>query len=203
MATNASTDNYKRLIDTMKNKLEFKTNLERAINLETILKIETAKNKEISKEFDSLCKVNDLQSKALMNYDKENRITEKIEWLKSEIKSIKESIKECHEKNTKQDKYIKHIHSRITSFEMNLKKFSVPKIETKKNFTKEEFIENLEILNLLKNEIKEKRKRLANLTKHNEDKLNSMVNLNKKIEMDFKENDKVIRKKLLIINSIS
>ncbi len=191
MATNANTEHYKKMIDSMRNKIDFKSNFERAINLENIFKIESTRNKEIKKEFDSLMKLNEIQEKALNNYDKENRITEKIELLKNEIKSLKESIKECHEKNTKQDKFIKNIHSRMTSFEMNLKKFSLPKVENKKNFTKEEFIQNLEILNSLKNEIREKRKKIANLTKHNEDKLSSLIILNKKLEMDFKENDKV------------
>ena len=191
MATNYSTENYKKMIDTMKNKIEFKSNLERAINLETILKLETAKNKEIKKEFDSLNKVNDLQIKALSNYDKENRITEKIELLRTEIKTIKDSIKDCQEKHTKQDKFIKNIHSKMTLFEINVKKFSIPKIETKKNFTKDEFIQNLEILNKLKKDIKENRKRLGNLTKLNEEKLNTLININNKIEMEFKENDKV------------
>jgi len=179
------------MIDSMRNKIDFKSNFERAINLENILKIESLKNKEIKKESDSLMKLNDIQEKALNNYDKENRITEKIELLKSEIKSIKESIKDCQDKNTKQDKYIKHIHSRMTLFEINMKKFSIPKVENKKNFTKEEFKQNLEMLDNLRVEIREKRKKLANITKHNEDKFNSLVNLNKKLEIDFKENDKV------------
>jgi hypothetical protein len=191
--TNSETENYKRTIDTLKNKLEFKINLERAISLENILKLETNKNKDIKKELDSLTKVNVNQIKAISNYDKENRFSEKIDILKNEIKTAKDSLKDYQEKNSKQEKYIKSAHEKMSSLENNIKKLLVPKVEVKKSFTKDDLKQILEVLNRYKIEVKENRKKLSNFTKHNDEKMNTYVTMNKKIEMDFKENDKVYK----------
>jgi hypothetical protein len=65
---------------------------EKATNLENILKGELIKNKEIKREYDSLAKVNSVQIKAISNYDKENRISEKMDILKSEIQMLQSKI---------------------------------------------------------------------------------------------------------------
>lgn len=191
LVSNMEMEQYKKSIDALKNKMEFKINLEKAMNLENILKTELNKGKEIKREIDSITKMNNAQLRTLNNIDKENRYSEKIEILKIEIKNIKENIKDNIEKNSKQEKYIKTIHEKISFLENQIKKLTQPKVEIKKNFTKEELKEILESLNRLKLEIHSKQDILKDLNKTNEEKLNSFVSLNKRIEQDFKENDKV------------
>jgi hypothetical protein len=191
MASNAEIESYKKSIDNLKNKLEFKINLEKALNLENILKGEILKNKEIKKEFESLSKLNTVTVRALMTYDRENRISDKMDILKTEIKLTKESLKEYQEKFSKQDRYLKGIHEKITNLESLTKKLIIPKVEIKKTFSKDDLKTLLDDLERSKSEVKESKKILFNSKKHNEEKLNSFINLNKKIEQDFKENDKV------------
>ena len=121
-ANNIETERYKKKIDKLKNKIEFKSNLERAFNLQNILKQETSRNTELKKQYNSLLKLNGVQAKFISNYDKENQITEKIDILKSEIKQTKDSIKEYQEKFNKQDRFIRLIHEKILSLEMMIKK---------------------------------------------------------------------------------
>ncbi len=193
-------DIYKRNIDTLKNKLEFKLNLEKAMNLENILKSEISKGKVFSKEIENITKINNLQIKSLNNIDKENRFTEKIEILKIEVKNLKENLKESLEKYVKQEKYIKSIHEKISQVENQIKKLSQPKIEIKKNFSKDELKTILESLNNLKIGINHKREILKDLNKTNEDKLISFISLNKRIEQDYKENEKVKLRLFLDMN---
>jgi hypothetical protein len=190
-ASNSEIENYKKSIDNLKNKIEFKMNLERAMNLENLLKQEMIKNKDIKRELESLSRVNVVQNKALNSYDKENRITEKIDILKSEIKITKDSLKDYQDKYTKQDKFLKSVHEKLSQLENLTKKLQIPKKEIKKCFTKEDLKTILDVLNRYKQQIKENKISLKNLTKQNEEKLNSYVILNKRIESDFKENDKV------------
>lgn len=191
LTSNMEMEQYKKSIDALKSKMEFKINLEKAMNLENILKTEMNKGKDIKKEIDSISKMNNAQIRTLNNIDKENRYSEKIELLKLEVKNLKENIKENIEKNCKQEKYIRTIHEKLSFLEKELKKLTQPKIEIKKNFSKEDLKEILESLNRLKLEIHSKRDILKHLNKTNEEKLTSFVSLNKKIEQDFKENDKV------------
>ena len=67
-ANNTETEHYKRMIDQLKNKIEFKTNLERAFNLQSILKAETLKNSELKAQLKSLERVNGVQIKYINNY---------------------------------------------------------------------------------------------------------------------------------------
>jgi peptidoglycan hydrolase CwlO-like protein len=189
--SNNETENFKKQIDNLKNKIEFKNNLEKAISLENLLKLETNKNKDIKRELDSLNRVHSLQIKALDNYDKENRFSEKIEILKAEIKLIKDNLKELSDKHSKQDKYLKHIHEKLISVENLSKKLLIPKIEYKKSFTRDELKSILDEMNTLKNKIEENRRNLKQMNKMYEDKLNKYLTLNKKIEYDYKENIKV------------
>jgi len=48
-STNHEIENYKKQIDSLKNKLEFKINLEKSTNLENITKHEIIKNKGLKK----------------------------------------------------------------------------------------------------------------------------------------------------------
>jgi chromosome segregation ATPase len=196
LANNSEVEYYRRSIDSLKNKIDFKINLERAINLENILKAEIKKKAELQKELESLTKHNVVQIKAISNYDKENRFSEKIKILQDEIKITKQSLKTYQDKYSKQDRYIKQVHSKISSLENMIKKMSIPKIEVQKAFTKEELRETLEFLNQLKNQIRDNRQILKNISKINDDKLNNFMNINKQIEIDYKENDKVINTKL-------
>jgi len=116
--------------------------------------------------------------------------------LKNEIKNLKESIKESVEKNVKQERYLKCIHEKIGNVENQIKKLSIPKVETNKKFTKDDLKNTLESISNIKNLINENKIKLKNATKFHEEKLNNFVNLNKKIENDFRENDKV---KLILI----
>jgi hypothetical protein len=200
ITNNLEMDIYKRNIDTLKNKLEFKLNLEKAMNLENILKSEISKGKVFSKEIENITKINNLQIKSLNNIDKENRFTEKIEILKIEVKNLKENLKESLEKYVKQEKYIKSIHEKISQVENQIKKLSQPKIEIKKNFSKDELKTILESLNNLKIGINHKREILKDLNKTNEDKLISFISLNKRIEQDYKENEKVKLRLFLDMN---
>jgi len=205
LATNMEMEHIKKSIDSLKNKMEFKINLEKAMNLENLLKTELNKGKENKKEIDSITKMNNAQLRTLNNIDKENRYSEKIEILKLEIKNLKDNIKDNIEKNSKQEKYIKTIHEKLSFLENQLKKLTQPKVEIKKIFTKEDLKEILESLIRLKQEIYNKRDILKDLNKNNEEKLNSFVSLNKRIEQDFKENDKVFIKTLILffINFLS
>jgi len=191
LLANMEMEQYKKSIDTLKNKMEFKLNLEKAMNLENILKTELNKGKEIKKDIDGITKMNNAQLRTLNNIDKENRYSEKIEILKVEVKNLKDNIKDNIERNSKQEKYIKTIHEKLSFLENQLKKLTQPKIEIKKSFAKEDLKEILESLDWLKQEIHGKKDVLKDLNKSNEEKLNSFVSLNKRIEQDFKENDKV------------
>ena len=93
-ANNSETDRYKKLIDQLKTKIEFKENLERASSIQYILKQETLKNKDLQNELNTLKRINKVQTKYIDNYDKENQITEKLDMLKNEIKQNKDAIKD-------------------------------------------------------------------------------------------------------------
>ena len=149
-ANNAETEHYKRQIDTLKNKIEFKTNLERAFNLQSILKAESMKNAELKNQLKSLERVNGVQIKYINNYDKENRISEKLDILKSEIKQTKDSIKDYQEKFAKQDRFIRLVHEKILSLEMIIKKMKEPKVEKTKLFTREELKKTLDEISNIK-----------------------------------------------------
>ena len=189
-ANNTETERYKKMIDKLKNKIEFKSNLERAFNLQTILKQETTKNNELKKQYNSLLKLNGVQSKFINNYDKENQISEKIDILKSEIKQTKDSIKEYQDKFNKQDRFIRLIHEKILSLEMMIKKMKEPKVKEMKSFTKEELKDTLDLIKTLKDQITENRNQLNSITKTNDEKLHQLLAQNKKIEVDFKEAEK-------------
>ena len=65
-------------------------------------------------------------------------------------------------------------------------------MDSKKSFSKEDLKNVLENLNMLKNIINTNKAKLNSTIKQKEEKLKNYANINKKIELDFKENDKVI-----------
>ena len=89
-ANKVETERYKKLIEQLKNRLDFKKNLERSSNFQSILKEETIRNKELKEQLNSLTKLNKVQTQYIKNYDKENQISEKIGILTKEINQTKE-----------------------------------------------------------------------------------------------------------------
>jgi chromosome segregation ATPase len=141
-ANNMETERYKKLIEQLKNKLDFKSNLERSSNFQSILKEETLRNKELKEQLNSLTRLSKVQSQYIKNYDKENQISNKLDILKKEIQATKDTIKEYQIKYNKYDKFIKLIHEKIISIEMVIKKEKTNKDEPKKKlFSKEELKE--------------------------------------------------------------
>ena len=201
-ANNTETERYKKMIDNLKNKIEFQTNLERAFNLQNVLKQETQKNNELKKQYNALLRVNTVQKKYINNLDKENQISEKIHILQNEIKQTKETVKEYQEKYTKQDRFLRLIHEKILSIEMNIKKLKEPKVKEVKAFTREELKDTIDLIKTLKTQITENRNQLNLITKTNDDKLNQILNQNKKIEVDFKEAEKEHKRLLFKKNEL-
>ena len=111
-ANDTETERYKKKIEQLKNKLEFKINLEKSSNFSRILKEETLKNSELKKELNSLTRLNKVQNQYIKNIDKDNQITNKIDILKEEISKTKEKIADYHSKYLKLDKFIKLIHEK-------------------------------------------------------------------------------------------
>jgi len=190
-ANNSETDRYKKMIDQLKTKIEFKENLERVSSIQYILKQETLKNKDLQNELNALKRIEKVQNKYITNYDKENQITEKLDMLKKEIDGNKEAIKKYQEKHTKLERFIRLAHEKIISLEMLLKKVKEPKNENKKLFTKEELKDTLELITNLQSQINDKRNQLNNITKESDIKMHKLLAQNKQIELEYKENEKL------------
>jgi len=155
------------------------------------LKEETIKNTELKKEFDSLTRLQKAQNIYIKNYDKDYQVSSKLNMLQKEIKATKNAIKDFQIKYTKLDKFIKLIHEKIIGIEMLIKKSNLNKEEPKKkSFTREELKEALDTMNNIKNQITEKRNQLNILTKQNDIKISKMLEQNKQIENEYKENEK-------------
>ena len=190
-ANNSETERYKKLIDQLKTKIEFKENLERASSIQYILKQETIKNKDLQNELNALKRINKVQSKYIDNYDKENQITEKLDMLKNEIKQNKDTIKDYQEKYSRLERFIRLVHEKILSLEMLIKKIKEPKNENKKLFTKEELKDTLELITNLKSQINDKRNQLNVINKESDAKMHKLLVQNKQIEIEYKENEKL------------
>ena len=149
------------------------------------------KNNELKNQLNALMRVNGVQMKYINNYDKENQISEKIDLLKNEIDTTKKAVNLYQEKYRKQDRFIRLIHEKILSLEMQIKKMKEPKVEKVKLFTKEELKDTLELISKLKNQIKENRNQLNSITKINDDKMHQLLAQNKQIEVEYKENEKM------------
>lgn len=185
-------DGYKRGMESLKNRIEFKINLEKSMNIENLVKQEKAKNKELTKEYENLIKLNSGQKRVIDIYDKSTGYPDKIDLLKGEVRLLKEGVKDFWEKNQKQERYVKHIHEKIATVENQVKKLNMPKYDyVKKSFTDQELQDSLDTINGLKAVINECKLRLKNNVKANEDKLSSYISLNQRVEQDFKENERV------------
>ena len=190
-ANNSETERYKKMIDQLKTKIEFKENLDRVSSIQYILKQETLKNNDLQNELNALKRINKAQEKYIDTYNKENQVTEKLELLDNEIKQNKESIKEYQDKYNRLEKFIRLAHEKILSLEMLIKKGKEPKIENKKLFTKEELKDTLELITNLKVQINDKRVQLNNINKESEAKMHKLLAQNKQIELEYKENEKL------------
>ena len=69
-ANNSETEYYKKLIEDLKDKIEFKEGIERAANLQKIIKEETLKNIELKDKLNTLNKINKFQTKYMEDYKK-------------------------------------------------------------------------------------------------------------------------------------
>lgn len=186
-------DGYKRDMDHMKNKLEFKLNLEKSMNIEGLVRVEKQKNKDLLKEYESLIKQNTGQKKVIDLYDKTTGYSDKIDLLKTEIKILKENLKDYYEKYLNQERYLKQVHEKISTIENKIRKLDNPKIDlSKKTFTAEELNQSIDQIKYLKTIINDSKAKLKDKVKVNEEKLTSYLSLNKKIEQDYKDNERVI-----------
>ena len=191
-ANNSETERYKKLIEQLKDKIEFQENIERSSNLQKFIKQETLKNKELKNRLNTLIKINKYQTKYMENYDKKHKTQEKMEQLKSEIQQNRDYIKEYSNKYLKLDRFTKIAHEKILSLKMYVKKIiQEPKIEEKKIFTNEETKDTLGIITNLKTQIIEKRKELNEIQKKSEIKIHELLVKNKQIEIEFIENEKI------------
>ena len=191
-ANNSETERYKKLIEQLKDKIEFQENIERASNLQKLLKQENLKNKELKSRLNTLVKINKVQSKYMENYDKKHKTQEKIDQLKNEIQQNRNDIKDYSNKYLKLDKFTKVAHEKILSLKIYIKKLiQEPKVEEKKIFTNEETKDTLGIITNLKTQIIEKRKELSEIQKKSEMKIHDLLVQNKQIELEFIENEKI------------
>lgn len=214
-ANNVETEHYKKLIDKLKDEIEFKEGIERANNFQNILKQEELKNRELKLKLENLNRINIIQAKYMDNYIKKHKTKEKEEQLKSGIIHNKNLIKEYNNKYLKLDKYIKAMHAKITGVRLYINKIiNEPKIEEKKKiFTNEETKDTIGIITNLKAQINEKRKELNNIQKNYENKIHEILVKNKQIEMDYNEDNRIyksllnkrneINKKLKSINNLN
>ena len=191
-ANNSETERYKKLIEDLKDKIDFQEGIDRASNIQKLLKQETLKNKELKDRLNTLIKINKYQSKYIENYDRKHKTQEKMEKLKSEIQQNKNCIKDYTNKFNKLDRFTKVAHEKILSLKMYVKKIiQEPKVEAKKIFTNEETKDTLTIITNLKNQIIEKRKELNNIQKDSDMKIHELLVQNKQIELEFIENEKI------------
>ena len=195
-ANNSETEYYKKLIEELKDKIDFKEGIERASNLQKVIKEETLKNIELKDKLNTLNKINKFQSKYI--------IKEKEELLTKEINQNKKLIKDYNNKYLKLERFIKAAHEKITSVRIFVGKIiNEPKKEEKKIFTNEETKDTLEIITNLKAQINEKRKELDEIQKKSESRMHEILVQNKQIEMDYLENKRIYRSLLFKRNEIN
>ena len=116
-ANNSETERYKKMIDQLKTKIEFKENLDRVSSIQYILKQESLKNKDLQNELNALKRINKAQEKYIENYNKENQVTEKLE--NDEI--IKNDL-ELNNKDKADEKTEKRYHRRYRNIKSSPQK---------------------------------------------------------------------------------
>ena len=204
-ANNSETGHYKKLIDKLKDEIEFKEGIVRANNLQNILKQEELKNKELKYKLDNLNRINIHNAKYMDNYIKKHKTKEKEAQLKNEIIQNKNRIKDYNNKYLKLDRFIKAAHAKIMGVRIFVGKIlNEPKVEEKKKiFTDEETKDAIDIITNLKAQINEKRKELDEKKKKCENKMHEILVKNKQIEMDYNENKKIYKGLLFKRNEIN
>ena len=204
-ANNSETGHYKKLIDKLKDEIEFKEGIVRANNLQNILKQEELKNKELKYKLDNLNRINIHNAKYMDNYIKKHKTKEKEAQLKNEIIQNKNRIKDYNNKYLKLDRFIKAAHAKIMGVRIFVGKIlNEPKVEEKKKiFTDEETKDAIGIITNLKAQINEKRKELDEMQKKCENKMHEILVKNKQIEMDYNENKKIYKGLLFKRNEIN
>ena len=184
------TEKYKKTIESLKSQIEFKNNIEKGFNLHSALKLEEMKNKDLTLQMESLQRINKNQLKVLNDYDKDNRISEKLDILKSEIKEVKDTIKDYQEKYLKQDRFIRAVHEKILNIECKIIKMKQPAENKDKQFTFEEFKELIQNIKEYSKNLSSNRNKLSLAEKNHEEKLHNFLSQNKKIENEYKEKQK-------------
>ena len=203
-ANNSETEHYKKLIENLKDQIDFKEGVQRNSNLQKILKQETLKNIELKDKLKTLNKINKYQSKYIENYQKKHKIKEKEDQLTKEISQNKNMIKDYSNKYLKLDRFTKAAHAKIMGVRIFVGKIiNEPKIEEKKKFTNEEAKDNIEVVTNLKEQINEKRKELDDIQKKCESKIHELLVRNKQIEMDFIENKRIYKNLISKKNEIN
>lgn len=191
ISANSEIEFYKKQIEAMKDKIEFKSNIENISNLENLIKIEQIKNKELKHEYDILLKTNIHQQRQITNLDNESKFRERIIQLKCEIKDTKDNIKSQIDHFTKQERLLKLIHEKTAMINDVSKKNNDYLPNNKKNFTKEELNSVISNVEQLKKEVISNRNVLQITTKQNDDKILGIVNERKLIMEDYKEQEKI------------
>lgn len=194
-AYNSETERYKKLIDELKNKIEFEEGIDRTSNLQKAIKQESLKNKELKQKLDTLIKFNKFQSKNMENLDKKYKIQEKMEKIKNEIKQNKNYIKDYSNKFIKLDKFTKIVHEKIVGLKMYVKKaLEEPKVEViQKAFTNEETKDTIGVISILKNQISDRRKELIDLQKSCDVKAHELLVHNRQIEKEYNDYEKMLK----------
>lgn len=184
---NKEASKYKKTAEELKNKIDFKNSIEKGFDLHSNLQMEIMKNKELTKQIETLQRINKNQMKCLNDYDKDNLISEKLDILKSEIKEAKDNIKDYQEKYLKQDRFIRSIHEKILFLESLILKMKEPKHKETKSFTLEQFKQVLNDIKEYSNTVNANRNKLSMIQKAHEDNMHNLLSQNKKIEKDYKD----------------
>ena len=184
---NKEASKYKKTAEELKNKIEFKNSIEKGFDLHSNLQMEIMKNKELTKQIETLQRINKNQMKCLNDYDKDNLISEKLDILKSEIKEAKDNIKDYQEKYLKQDRFIRSIHEKILFLESLILKMKEPKHKETKSFTLDQFKQVLNDIKEYSTTVNANRNKLSMIQKAHEDNMHNLLSQNKKIEKDYKD----------------
>lgn len=184
-ATYTETERYKKLIEDLKYKMEFRENLERRNNIKNILKQEKIKYKELKEKLNSLKQINNVQGKYLDNQEKHN--SEKINIIKSEIEKTKVSNQNYFEKWKKLENFTNIIHNKIIGLEILVKNLKIEEHQQKKSFNQQEFNDTIGIIDNLKKQIEGKRKIINDIKMKNDEDIYKLLNKNKNINMELGE----------------
>ena len=189
--------NYIKQIEQLKNKYELKEQMEKKDSVKFLLQNEQDKNKELKSKLSSIKIIKKEKKRYIEQLQKDNKIQEKINELKTEIENEKKLLKIYRERYIKIANFNIMINNEIQKLKMTLKQLGQkPVEETKKIFTQDELNDNIGVISNLRIIINEKRNDLNNICKINDEKIYEILAQNKKIESEMKENIRI--NKLLI-----